>query len=235
MPPSPPPRPDHGPHVPARLLAQSTGGGPIINLGRVAVDGRLPPIEHDHAGQGLRDRPVDPRRAINARECRRRGNAGMRHAVETNRGAYCTTGRRGCGRPAFGWLSSQAKTSMRIKARAWLLTRASPPLLHFGSGRLPTCVDTHRFRNRRNATSAEIAAWVLAVDKRKKQGERSDLVPCGTKSKPSRETTAEAVGVSPQTVSRARLVATDPALEPKSAPTRRRPGRPSQSLYRISK
>ena len=82
-------------------------------------------------------------------------------------------------------------------------------------------------RDRRNATSAEIFAWIKAVDKRKKQGERSDLVPCGTKSKPSRETTAEAVGVSPQTVSRARLVATDPALEPKSAPTRRRPGRPS--------
>ena len=82
-------------------------------------------------------------------------------------------------------------------------------------------------RNRRNATSAEIAAWVLAVDKRKKQGERSDLVSRDTKSDRSRVTTAEAVGVSPQTVSRARLVATDPALEPKSAPTRRRPGRPS--------
>ncbi|MEW6659689.1 MAG: hypothetical protein AB1424_13615 [Thermodesulfobacteriota bacterium] len=81
----------------------------------------------------------------------------------------------------------------------------------------------HNQRNRRNMTEAEILRCIEAVDKRKQQGERTDLAPSGAKliqGKPiasseasgkSAEKTAKVVGVSPRKIERARTVLADPA------------------------
>lgn len=65
-------------------------------------------------------------------------------------------------------------------------------------------------RDRRNLTAGEILRAIHAADRVKPQGFRSDLVSHDTKSEASRDVTAQTVGVSPATVSRARAVLSDP-------------------------
>jgi len=70
----------------------------------------------------------------------------------------------------------------------------------------------HNQRNRRNITEAELLRCIEAVDKRKHQGERTDLAPHDAKLSQgkSAEATAKIVGTSPRKVERARNVLSDP-------------------------
>ncbi len=61
-------------------------------------------------------------------------------------------------------------------------------------------------RNRRNLTDADILRLVSELDKRRKQGARTDLAPHGAKSGKSADDTAEAIGISTRKVERTRAV-----------------------------
>jgi len=66
----------------------------------------------------------------------------------------------------------------------------------------------HNQRHRRNLTDAEIIRCIEALDKRKRQGERTDIAPNGAKlekGKSSQET-AKVVGISPRKVERVRTI-----------------------------
>lgn len=65
-----------------------------------------------------------------------------------------------------------------------------------------------RQRDRRNLTDAELANCVKELDKRKRQGERTDLAPSKAKSVPgkSAETTADLLGTSRQKVEKVRTI-----------------------------
>lgn len=64
----------------------------------------------------------------------------------------------------------------------------------------------HCQRDRRNLSDADLLRWIQEVDKRKKQGERTDLAqPCAKSSKSS-EQTAAVVGTSARKVEQARTV-----------------------------
>ena len=65
-----------------------------------------------------------------------------------------------------------------------------------------------RQRDRRNLTDAELLKCIEVVDKRKRQGERTDLAPPDAKLETgkSSEDTASLLGISPRKVERARTV-----------------------------
>ena len=77
----------------------------------------------------------------------------------------------------------------------------------------------HAQRDRRNVSQADIFRWVGEVDKRRKQGERTDLASIEAKlvTGKSAEHTAQIVGVSKATVERARTVLDHADEETKAA------------------
>ena len=67
----------------------------------------------------------------------------------------------------------------------------------------------HNQRDRRNMTDDVLLRCIEAVDKRKKQGARTDLASSGTKSGKSSEETARIVGTSRSKVEKVRAIIKD--------------------------
>lgn len=74
----------------------------------------------------------------------------------------------------------------------------------------------HLQRDRRNLTDADICRFVMEIDRRKKQGERSDLTSTDAKSGRSSQHTAEVVGTSSSKVEKIRTVVEHAAPEVKA-------------------
>lgn len=75
----------------------------------------------------------------------------------------------------------------------------------------------HCQRDRRNISDADLTRWIGEMDKRKAQGERTDLAPDGAKSGKSAAETAALIGISTRRVERVRTVIDHADEEAKAA------------------
>lgn len=82
----------------------------------------------------------------------------------------------------------------------------------FNSAREALVYAIHNQRDRRNLTNGELLRVVELVDEKRQAGRKpEELMPTGTNSERSADTTAKTVGISPRQVSRVRTVLDEPA------------------------